>query len=72
MPRIVDVKAERLFTGTKDQFLNTTTNKKALITLISDKLCQSGCKVVQASEEADIDVVEAAVSSPSTKSTSLM
>ena len=36
MPRIVDVKAERLFTRTNDQFLNTTPNKEALIRLISD------------------------------------
>ena len=48
IPRIVDVKTERLLTGTKDQFLNITTNKEALIRLISDKLCQNGCKVVQA------------------------
>ena len=36
MPRIVDVKAERLFTGTNDRFLNTTPDKEALIRLISD------------------------------------
>ena len=53
MPRIVDDKAERLFAGTKDQFLNTTPNKEALIRLISDKLCQHGCEVVQASGDAD-------------------
>ena len=55
--------------GTKDQFLNTTPNKEALIRLISDKLCQNGCKVVQASGDADIDIVEAVVSSSLTKST---
>ena len=72
IPRIVDVKAEQLFTGTNDQFLNTTSNKEALIRLISDKLCQNGCKVVHASGDADIDIVKAAVSSPLTKSTTLM
>ena len=71
MPRIVDVKAERLFTGTKDQFLNTTPDKEASVKLISDKLCQNGCKVVQASGDADIDIVETAVSSSLTKSTTL-
>ena len=62
MPIIVDVKAERLITGTKVQFLNTTLNKEALIRLISDKLCQNVCKVVHSSGYADIDIVEAAVS----------
>ena len=39
----------------------------------SDKLCQNGCKVVQASGDADIDIiVEAPVSSSLTKSTTLM
>ena len=71
MPRIVDDKAEWLFTGTKDQFLNTTPNKKALIRLISDKLCQNGCEFVQASGYADIDIVEAVVSSSLTKLTTL-
>ena len=59
MPRIVDDKAEGLFTGTNDQFLNTTPNKEASIRLISDKLCQNGCEIVQASGDADIDIVEA-------------
>ena len=72
MPRIVDDKAEGLFTGTKDHFLNTTPNKEALIRLISDKLCQNGCEVVQASGYADIDIVEAVVSSSLTKLTALM
>ena len=72
MPRIVDDKAEALFTGTKDQFLNTTPNKEALIRLISDKLCQNGCEVVQVSGYADIDIVEAVVSSSLTKLTALM
>ena len=72
MHRTVDVEAERLFTGTHDQFLNTTPNKEALIRLISDKLCQNGCKFVPASGDADIDIVEAAVSPSFTKSTTLM
>ena len=72
MPRIVDDKAEGLFTGTKDQLLNTTPNKEALIRLISDKLCQNGCEVAQASGGADIDIVEAVVSSSLTKLTTLM
>ena len=68
MPRIVDDKEE----GTKDQFLNTTPKKEALIRLISDKLCQNGCEVLQASGYADIDIVEAVVSSSLTKLTTLM
>ena len=64
----MDVKAEWLFTGTKDQFLNTRPNKDALIRVISNKLCQN----VQASRNADIDIVEAAVSSSLSKSTTLM
>ena len=72
MPIIVDVKAERLFTGTNDRFLNTTPDKETLIRLLSDQLCQNGCKVVQASGYADIDIVEAAVSLSLTKSTTLM
>ncbi len=72
MPIIVDDKAEGLFTWTKDQLLNTTPNKEAFIRLISDKLCQKGCEVVQASGYADIDIVEAVVSSSLTKLTTLM
>ena len=72
LPRIVDVEVERLFTGTKDQFLNTTPNHEALIRLISDKLCQNGCNVMQASGDADMDIVEAEVSPSLTKSTTLM
>ena len=70
MPRIVDDKAEGLFTGTNDQF--TTPNKGDLIRLISGKLCHNGCEVVQASGDADIDIVEASVSSSLTKLTTLM
>ena len=51
---------------------NTTPNKEVLIRVISDKLCQNGYKVVHASGDADIDIVEAAVSSYLTKSTTLM
>ena len=72
MPINVDDKAEGLFTGTKDQFLNTTPNKESLIRLISDKLCQNGCEVVQASGDADVDIGEAVVSSSLTKLTTLM
>ena len=43
-----------------------------MIRLISDKLRQNGCTVVQASGDADVDIVEAAVSSSMTKSTTLM
>ena len=67
LPRIVDVKAELIFTGMKDQFLNTTSNKEAMIRLISDKLRQNGCRVVQTSGNADVDIVEATVSSSMTK-----
>ena len=72
LPRIIDVKAERIFTGTKDQFLNTTSHKESMIRLISDKLRQHGCTVVQASGDADVDIVEAAVSSSMTKSTTVI
>ena len=43
-----------------------------MIRLISDKLRQNGCTVVQASGDADVDIVEAAVSSSMTKSTTLI
>ena len=43
-----------------------------MIRLISDKLRQNGCTVVQASGDADVDIVEGAVSSCMTKLTTLI
>ena len=43
-----------------------------MIRLISDKLRQNGCTVVQASGDADVDIVEAAVPSSMTKSTTVI
>ena len=56
----------------KGSVLEHNPKQEAMIRLISDKLCQNGFKVVQASGDADIDSVEAAVSSSLTKSTTLM
>lgn len=60
------------FVGKKDDFLSNVENKQTLINLISERMRGRGCHVIQAEGDADVDIVKAAVSMSSYKSTSLI
>ena len=60
------------FVGKKGDFLQNTSIKQKIIGLITDKLRQCGCAVVQAENDADVDIVKAAVAVASSKSTTVV
>ncbi|KAK6176032.1 hypothetical protein SNE40_014396 [Patella caerulea] len=60
------------FVGKKEDFLSNENNKKSLIDMIIVRLRQSNCHVVQAKGDADFDIVKAAVTMSTTKSTTLI
>ena len=47
-------------------------NKKNLIVLISEELKQAGCKVLISDEDADVDIVRAAVQQSTTTDTTVI
>ena len=55
----------------KEDFLSNQANKQGLIRLISERMRERGCLVIQAEEDADADIVKAAVSMASFKTTTL-
>ena len=54
------------FSNREDSITNQA-NKPALICLISELMIERGCHVIQAEEDADVDIVKAAVSMASFK-----
>lgn len=60
------------FVGKKEEFLSNDKNKQAIINLISDGLQQAGCHVIHAKGDADVDIVQAAVSMSSNMSTTVI
>ena len=60
------------FVGNKDDFLSNERNKKALIDMITERLRQKGCHVIQAEGDADLDIVKAAVTMCISCSTTLV
>ena len=56
----------------KEDSLSNQANKQALIHLISERRRERGCHVIQAEEDADVDIVKAAVSMTSFKTTTLI
>ena len=61
MHPVVSSTAEAEFSGKKEEFLSRDTNKQRLIRMISDQLRQRDCIVVNAHEDADVDIVKTAV-----------
>ena len=56
----------------KEDSLYNQANKQSLIRLISERVRERGYHVIQAEEDADVDIVKAAVSMASSKTTTLI
>ncbi|KAG1714479.1 hypothetical protein GQR58_001251 [Nymphon striatum] len=61
-----------VFTGKKEEFLSQGSNKQGLINMISDRLREKGCKVMNAEGDADYDIVQAAIALSEYKTTALI
>ena len=69
---VISFTEETVFAGKKDEFLSRDRNKHNMIDLISEKLLEKGCEVINAPGDADIQIVKAAVLSSLTRSTTLI
>ncbi len=58
---IVHFIADTEFSGKKDEFMSRDANKQRLIQMITAELRRSGCDVINAPGDADVDIVKAAV-----------
>lgn len=58
---IVNFNAKTEFVGRKNDFLSRSCNKQGLINLMTEELEKKGCTVINASGDADVDIVKAAV-----------
>ena len=56
----------------KEEFLRNHKNKQRFINLLAERLANSGCKVLHAQDDADVLVVQTAVSCAETSSTTLI
>lgn len=70
--RIVNITEATKFVGKKEDFLSNEINKKSMIDMITTCLRQQECHVIQAEGDADVDIVKAAVTMSSMKSTTLI
>ncbi|KAG1664200.1 Cubilin [Nymphon striatum] len=63
-----------VFTGKKEEFLSQAqgSNKQGLINMISDRLREKGCKVMNAEGDADYNIVQAAIAFSEYKTTTLI
>jgi hypothetical protein len=68
----VNITETTKFVGKKDDFLSNENNKKSLIDMITVRLRERDCHVVQAEGDADLDIVKAAIAMSTTKSTTLI
>ena len=68
----VDVTEQRKFVGKKDAFLQNTHNKQQIIRLITEELQRRECQVIQAEDDADVEIAKAAVSMAQFKSTTVI
>ena len=68
----VDITTDTKCVGNIGNFLQNTSIKQKIIGLITDKLRQCGCAVVQAENDADVGIFKAAVAVASSKSTTVV
>ena len=68
----VDITTDTKFVGKKGDFLQNISIKQKIIGLITDKLRQCGCAVVQAENDADVDIVKSSIAVASSKSTTVV
>ncbi|KAK4298605.1 hypothetical protein Pmani_008001 [Petrolisthes manimaculis] len=69
---IVHFTADTEFSGKKEKFLSRDFNKQTLIKMIIAELRRSGCDVVNAPGDADVDIVKAAVRASLVHTTTLI
>ena len=68
----ISVSLEAVFDGKKDDFLSNNHNKQKLIDLISNKLKENSCIVINSCGDADCDIMRAAIDASQTQSTTLI
>ena len=68
---IVSFNAKTEFVGKKD-FLSRPCNKQGLIDLVTEELQMKDCKVINASGDADVDIVKAAIKASQHQPTTLI
>ncbi|KAI3379074.1 hypothetical protein SNEBB_002215 [Seison nebaliae] len=68
----VNITETTKFVGKKEDFLSNEANKEAIIQLITERLRQRDCIVIQAEGDADVEIAKAAATMSSFKSTTLV
>ena len=69
---IVSFNAKTEFVGKKEDFLSRPCNKQGLIDLVTEELQMKDCKVINASGDADVDIVKAAIKASQHQPTTLI
>lgn len=69
---LVSVTPGTVFNGKKEDFLSKGSNKQALIDIISTRLREKGCSVVNCSGDADTEIVSVAITASEYGSTTLI
>ena len=68
----VNITEATIFSGKKDDFLSNGANKQALIQLIMERMKQKEYDVIQAEEDADVEIAKAVISMSAFRPTSLI
>ena len=69
---LVSVSPDTVFSGKKDEFLSRGSNKQALINIISGKLRDNGCNVINCEGDTDCKIVHAVIAASEYGSTTLI
>ena len=69
---IVIFNADTEFVGRKDDYLSRSCNKQGLVNLMTEELEKKGCTVINASRDADVDIVKVAVKASEHQPTTLI
>lgn len=69
---IISLDAKTEFVGRKDDFLSRSFNKQGLIHLVTEELQKKGCTVINASGDAAVDIVKAAIKASQHQPTTLI
>lgn len=69
---LVSVTSGAMFNGKKDDFMSRGSNKQALIDLISTRLREKGCNVVNCAGDADTEIVRVTIAASEYGSTTLI
>ncbi|CAL4059724.1 unnamed protein product [Meganyctiphanes norvegica] len=69
---VVKFTAETEFFGKRDEFLSRVCNKQHCINLLSAELKERGCNIIQASGDADVDIVKPSIETARHKTAALI